>query len=108
MAWCVVDGEGQAGKGDVETVGQLDHVIGLGEGVVATEHERDEPRAPPRGDFFTRCVELLARRGAVGQLAVADVSQREVFEVSLGPRRVGLDRIGGQAEVARAAVGALA
>jgi hypothetical protein len=76
--------------------------------VVAAEHVRDEPRAPPRGDLFTRRVELLARRGAVGQLAVADVSEREVFEVPLGPRRVGLDRIGSQAEVAGAAVRALA
>jgi len=76
--------------------------------VVATEHERDEPRAPPRGDLFTRRVELLTRRGAVGQLAVADVGQGEVFEVAFGPRRVGLDGVRGQAEVARAAVGALA
>jgi len=76
--------------------------------VIAAEHERDEAGAPPCGDLFTRCVELLARRGAVGQLAVTDVGQGEVFEIALGPRRVGLDRIGGQAEVARAAVRTLA
>jgi len=76
--------------------------------VVAAEHEGDQPRAPPLGDLFTRRVELLAGRGAVGELAVADVGQRQVFQVALGPRRVGLDRVGGQAEVARAAVGALA
>jgi hypothetical protein len=76
--------------------------------VVAAEHERDEPGAPPRGNLVTRCVELLARRGPVRELAVADVGQREVFEIPLGPWRVGLDRIGGQTEVARAAVGALA
>jgi hypothetical protein len=76
--------------------------------VVAAEHERDQPGAPPGGDLFTRRVELLARRGAVGQLAVADVGQRQVFEVALGPRGIGLDGVGGQAEVARASVGALA
>jgi len=39
---------------------------------------------------------------------VADVGQGEVFEVAFGPRRVGLDGVRGQAEVARATVGALA
>jgi len=28
--------------------------------VVAAQHERDEPGAPPRGDLFPRGVELLA------------------------------------------------
>jgi hypothetical protein len=76
--------------------------------VIAPEHERDEPRAPPAGNLVTRCVELLARRGAVGQLAVADVGQREVFQVSLDPGRVRLDGVGGEPEIPRAPVGALA
>jgi hypothetical protein len=76
--------------------------------VIAAEHERDQPGPPPRGDLFTRRVELLSRRGPVGQLAVADVGQRQVLEVALGPRRVGLDGVGGQAKVTWAAVGALA
>jgi len=76
--------------------------------VIAAEHERDQPGPPPLGDLLTRRVELLAGRGAVGELAVADVGQGQVFQVTLGPRRVGLDRVGRQAEVARAAVGPLA
>jgi hypothetical protein len=76
--------------------------------VVAAEHVRDEPRAPPRGDLVTRRVELLARRGAVGELAVPDVGQGEVFQVALGPRRVGLDGVGGQTEIARTPVGPFA
>jgi hypothetical protein len=76
--------------------------------VVAAQHERDEPGSPPALDLLAGGVELLARRGAVGQLAVADVGQGEVFEIALGPRRVGLDGVGGQAQVARAAVGAFA
>jgi hypothetical protein len=76
--------------------------------VVAAEHERQEPRPPPGGDLLPGCVELPAWRGAVGQLAVTDVREGEVFQVALEDRGVGLDRIGGDTEVARAGVGALA
>jgi len=76
--------------------------------VIAAEHERDQPGPPPAGNLVTRCVELLARRGAVGQLTVADVGQREVFQVPLDPRRVRLDGVRGEPEVSRAPVGALA
>jgi hypothetical protein len=76
--------------------------------VVAAEHERPEPGSPPGGDLLAGRVELAARRVAFRQLAVADVREVEVFEVSLEGGRVRLDRVGGKAEVARPGVGALA
>jgi hypothetical protein len=76
--------------------------------VIAAEHERDEPGTPPRGDLLARGVELLARGRAVRQLAVADVGDRQVFEIALQHRRVGLDRLGAEPDVERARVGALA
>jgi len=75
--------------------------------VVAAEHEGDQARAPPLGDLLAGGVELLAGRGAVGELTVAQVGQGEVLEVALDPRGVRLDRVRGQAEVAGTAVGAL-
>jgi len=43
--------------------------------VVAPEHERLEPGLPPGGDLRAGGVELLARRRAVRELAVAEVGQ---------------------------------
>jgi len=76
--------------------------------VVTAEHEGQEAGAPPPPDLITRGVELLTGRGAVGQHAVADVRQREVFEVALEGGGVRLDRVRGETEVARAGVSALA
>jgi hypothetical protein len=76
--------------------------------VVAAEHERQEAGPPPGGDLLAGRVELPAWRGAFRQLAVADVRELEVFEVSLEGRRVRLDRVGGEAEVPRPGIGALA
>jgi hypothetical protein len=72
--------------------------------VITAEHERDEAGAPPGGDLLAGGVELFPRGGAVRQLAVADVGQGEILEVALGPRRVRLDGVGGQADVAGPAV----
>jgi hypothetical protein len=76
--------------------------------MVAAEHERQKAGPPPRGDLLAGGVELPARRGALGQLAVADVREAQVFQVALERRRVGLDRVGGEAEIARAGICALA
>jgi hypothetical protein len=76
--------------------------------MVAAEHERQESRPPPGGDLLTGGVELPTGRGALGQLAVADVREAEVFQVALERRRVGLDRVGGEPEIARAGIRALA
>ncbi len=84
----------------------LDH--GHGGRVVAAQHERDEPRTPPGGDLLARGIELLAGRRPVGKLAVADVGDRQIFEVALERGRVRLDRLGAEPDVERARVGALA
>jgi hypothetical protein len=83
----------------------LDHRHGRG--VVTAQHEGQEAGPPPRGDLRPGGVELRPGRGALGQHAVADVRQRQVFEVALEHRRVGLDGVGGEAEVPRPGVGAL-
>ena len=70
--------------------------------VIAAQHEREQPWTPPLGDLLARGVELLARRHAVGELAVADVGDRQVFEVAPERRRVGLDRLGAEPDVERA------
>ena len=75
--------------------------------VIAAQHEREQPRTPPLGDLLARGVELLAGRHAVGELAVADVGDRQVFEIARERRRVGLDRLGAEPDVERARVGAL-
>jgi len=57
-------------------------MTGHGGRVVTAQHEGDQPGPPPRPDLVARRVELLARRRAVGQLAVADVGERQVFHVA--------------------------
>src|SRR5438093_5779911 len=79
-----------------------------GGGVVAAQHERDEPRTPPGGHLLARGVELLAGRGAVGKLAVTDVGDRQILEVARERGRVRLDRLRAEPDVERARVGALA
>ena len=54
---------------------------GHGGGVVAAEHEGEQARPPPGGDLRASRVELLARRRAVGQLAIAEVGERQVLQV---------------------------
>jgi hypothetical protein len=76
--------------------------------VVAAQHEGQESRSPPGTDLVTSGVELLAWRCAVGEHAVADVGQRQILEVAVEDRRVRLDGIRREAEIARAGVGALA
>ena len=73
--------------------------------VVAAEHEGNEPRPPPRRDLGAGRVELLAGRRAVGQLAVADVRERQILQVPPERGRVCLDRVGGEPKVSRAAAG---
>jgi hypothetical protein len=69
--------------------------------VVTAQHEGQESRPPPGGDLRSGGIELLAWGDAVGQLAVPDVSEPEVFQIALEGGRVGLDGVGGEAEVAR-------
>jgi hypothetical protein len=76
--------------------------------MVAAEHERPETRPPPAGDLCAGGVQLLARRGAVGELAVADVGQRQVFEVALERGRVRFDRVRREPEITRTGVRPLA
>src|SRR5438309_6563091 len=84
----------------------LDHRHGSG--VVAAEHERDQPGPPPGGDLLPGGVELLPGRRAGGELAVADVGDSQVFQVAGERGRVGLDRLGAEPDVERTGVGALA
>ena len=84
----------------------LDH--GDGRRMIAAQHERQEPRTPPGGHGLARGVELLAGRRAVGHLAIAEVAERQVLEVAGQDGGIGLDRVRGQAEVERTAVGPLA
>ena len=81
---------------------------GDGGRVVAAEHEGDQSRPPPALDLGAGGVELLARRSAVGQLAVAQVGEGQVLQVEPEHRRVCLDGVRGEPEVAGSAVGALA
>src|SRR2546427_3375679 len=59
----------------------------------------------PRRDLGAGRVELLAGRRAVGQLAVADVRERQILQVPPERGRVCLDRVGGEPKVSRAAAG---
>jgi hypothetical protein len=74
--------------------------------VVAAQHEGEDAGTPPLGDLITGRVELLAGGGAVGELAITRVGQREVLEITLDPRGVCLDGVRGQPDVAGATVGA--
>ena len=76
----------------------LDHREGGG--VVAAQHDRPQAGPPEAPDLFPGPSELLAGR-AVAQLAVAQIGDGQVFEVPPEERRVGLDGVGGHAEVAR-------
>jgi hypothetical protein len=76
--------------------------------VVPAQHEREQSRPPPRGDLVAGRVELAPWKGAVRQLAVADVRQAEVFQIPLERGRVRLDRVRGDAQIARAGVRTLA
>jgi hypothetical protein len=58
--------------------------------------------------LFPGGVELRARRRALGEHAIADVGQPKVLEVALEGGGVGLDRVRGETEVARAGVSPLA
>src|SRR5262249_56397232 len=55
-------------------------------------------------DLFPGSCELLARR-ARAELAVAEVGHPEVFEIPVKGGRVGLDRVGGDPELARPMTG---
>ena len=71
---------------EVREVRREDLDDGHGRGVVAAQHEREEPGSPPARDLVARGVELLAWRRAVGQHAIADVGQRQIVEVAVEDR----------------------
>src|SRR5581483_8998752 len=77
---------------------------GQGRGVVAAQHNRLEPRPPEAPDLLAGPAELLPG-AAVAQLAVPQVGDGQVLQVEAEERRVRLDRVGGQPELAGAAVG---
>ena len=76
-------------------------------GVVAAQHDRPRPGRQNRR-ISSRARASCSRGRAVAQLAVAQVGDGQVFEVAAEERRVGLDGVGGQPELAGAVVGAAA